>query len=733
MPTIKPKEKRSGPRKKSAEVQDFYRDRSKHGRKELKVDHLHKRHKTLIEKIVNVWSEDREKSGKLFTGFQNRIIELHNQKTFGKDPEDAKRLLAFLTVFGENEYGDDEIKLLSNGTFKNQEEIDDLLTRAYAGEKKWKAGYGKASLHRESDEYNLAILARERIGKDQILFRAATMPQGQIGIARRLSLQLAVHNKFFGHLGEFRTELEGKEMAGTAPGGATEKFARFDLENISAAGTKELLGFIEAGTSSNIEKLLKDEAKNKVSKKTDQISQAESKGYKGIAKACDKKHLKKLRKEGLNRHEDVVSGFSNLEDFLKYVHPDLSFTEGSKLEALLAVGLNDPATLELINTHLNGTVGTPLESSPEKILSVIKGLTEPEQTTLADNLERDAVDQLQQGPWYLKVDAAHTFLERRLDQITDEGEILPKVEFDKLNLKDATYHHAAVLLAHGYREAQLTAQKMDKDKIKQAIKTYFVHDEDGKLIFDAAGKPQFKESQTPDDYKDDIQAKRDAIDLDDIKDEYKDDLGEDDEDVLKHYLVKATVEARRESIARLTADEHPISEANIQVYLPTFLSKYWINDLPVTDATNPNHNTWLTSSKDLTLRGKKTKKKVKKLHNQKMDQAEKQHKRENIIDAELAELGTVQLAGLKENPSASTLDADALPEPTKTEVENIESPDDFPTGNIDQLKDFIAANPHLSHGIDLSILFAMFDAIPQAEITSELNDDQQQQLKQTVA
>ena len=50
MPTIVP-EKKGGSKKRSAEVQDFYRDRSKHGSKEIKVDHLHNRNKSFVEKI----------------------------------------------------------------------------------------------------------------------------------------------------------------------------------------------------------------------------------------------------------------------------------------------------------------------------------------------------------------------------------------------------------------------------------------------------------------------------------------------------------------------------------------------------------------------------------------------------------------------------------------------------------------------------------------------------------
>lgn len=715
MPTIVP-EKKGGSKKRSAEVQDFYRDRSKHGSKEIKVDHLHNRNKSFVEKIVSVWSEDQEKTNKPFTGFQNRIIELHNKKDkFGKDdPEDAKRLLAFLTIFSENDYGDDEIKLLSNGTFKNQEEVDDLLARAFAGEKI--GGF--------SDEQEMAAYARTKISQDLTEFRKAILPQGQIRLVDRLFLSDA----------SVIRRIEEKEIEATAAGATNEQFARFNLEDVSAAGTKELIGFIEAGTSANIENLLAEEAKNKVSNKTDQISQAESKGYKGIAKASSQEHLEKLRQGGFNRHEDLVSGFNNLEDFLKYIHPDLTYTEGSKFDLVMAVALNDPVTLEAVNTYLNGAYGTPLDSSPDKILQVVNDLTNPQKTILATGLEASTVTHLQEGPWYLKVDAAHTFLERRLDQISGEGEILPKVEFNKLDLSQANHRHAAVLMAHGYRQAQLKDQKMSSANIKQAIKTYFVHDENGDLIPDADGKPQFKESQETADYNQGIEDARDAIDQDDIKDEYKGSLADDDPDVLKRYQNLTQAQARDDAINQLTAAGIEINDYNLNRILNTHVSKYWLNGLPVIGATNPNHNVFLNQSKDLVLSGKKAKKKVKKLHNEAMDQAEDKYKRENIKGTELADLGTVSLAGLIENDNAIDIEADDLPEPTKTEVETIAVADDFPTGSVDRLKDFITNNPHLPHGIDLSIVLAAFgDAIQQASLTSEMTDDQQQQLKGMVA
>jgi hypothetical protein len=726
------------PRSGKAEVKDFYNVHGKTGNREVNVSRIHKRQKSLIERVVTIWDQDQKKTGQEFTGFQKRIIELQNNKdNFDGDPENTKRLLAFLTVFGQNGYPPAEITTLTGGTFNSQNDINNFLIRAYSGESKWKAGLGKISLNRESDPQELALLTRQHLQNEHKLFRGAIIPISNLRILRRLSLQLAMRDRWFGHVQpeNFRLSKKSENKQLNFMGGLTpERIAKFDLRT-TPAETKALLAFIEAGTSTNLERLITSEA-SEVSGKTALIEQAKNKGFAGIAEACSQDSLAELRKGGFQRHAETAADINSLDDYRKYIHKDLTSSQASDYETIISVALNDPTSFKDLSTYLN-SLGLPItlnpdSSSPEAFLKALDTLTDPQRVALVAGESTGIINQLKDGPWTLKIDAAHTLLLRRLDQISSESEILPVLEkFENLDLSKANPKQLATLIAHGKKLDQLKGQKATETDISTAITTFFKHNEDGTLILDpTTGKPQFKEGKDPLDYKKDVSDREDLSKYKaQAEDQIKTELGDDDPEVLKHYHVLANAQARIDAIDDIKTSGISMSLNNIDAYTKFHLDNYLVNDLPL--PSNTHYSTLMTNSKNLALKNTEVKKRVAEAQKELRDQAVQTYKRENISKDKLAELGAVSLAGLKQNPySKDMIDSADLPQPTQDEVKDISegtSPDKFSKGNSDKLKAHILANPSSVHGMDLAVLYAIFGSLPP--LAQNLSQEQQEQYK----
>lgn len=711
---------RSGP-----EVKDFYNVQGKRGQREVNVGRIHKRQKSLIERIVTVWDQDQKKTGQDFTGFQKRIIELHNNgDNFDGDPENTTRLLAFLTVFGKNGHTPSQVETLTGGTFNNNDEVSNFLIKIYGGDAKWKLGLGKVSLKRESDPQKLTKLTREYLQQEQKLFRSAVLPLSNLQFPHKILLNIASRDKFFGHIAakDIITKHENKQIHFL--GGGSEKLAKFDLTLTTPGNDKKLLAFIEAGTSSNLENLLTSEA-SEVSGKTGLIEQAKNKGFLGVAEACSQDSLAELRKGGFQRHSETVAGFNTLEDYRKYIHKDLTPSQASDYETIISVALNDPTSFKNLSTYFNRlglpTTLTP-DSSPEAFLKALDSLTEAQRTALVRTKSGDILTQLKDGPWTLKIDAAHTLLLRRLDQIGSEAEVLPVIEkFEDLDLSKANPRQLATLIAYGKKIDQLKGQKASDDDIKEAITTFFKHNEDGSLDLDpTTHKPQFKEGKDPTTYESERNAKKTptAAQLTAAKTEVINSVPHDNTNFLALYKAYATAQAIAD--AGFGATEYQINVAARQ---------YWLNERPLTGS--PHHGTIMTQVKNDLANQSEIKDEIQQKAQEAANKEVAAYERQYISKAKLAELGTVSLAGIKQNhPNAADLDTNHLTQPTKTEVDNIESTDDFDAAlpTYSALKAHILANPSSVHGMDLAILFAIFGSLPPV-LANELSQEQQEQYK----
>lgn len=714
MPDIKPKLETR--RQRTAESGDFYQGLSQYSKRDVTPSRIHERQQPFIKRIVTLWNQGQEKNNKPFTGFQNRIIELHNNaKKFGSDPEDALRLFSFLAVFKENDgtYTDAQINKLTNGTFNSHAEVDTFLARTFEGDKKWKASFGKISLTRESDPDQLAQLSRKALSQEQLKFRASIIPHSQFesfGLSHRLAIHLATKFKHLHLSNDFKHIIETIESG---------DLAKFDLLDPT-----QLQSFLEKGTCANIDSILKGQAEGVSS--SNKVKTAKEKGHKQIASAAEQENLDRLRLNGFQRHAEVMADINSIEDFLQWVHKDLSFDQVSKFEAVLALAKHNPETLTGLLTEL----GLPVNSSPEKIFEFIETLDETTLQTAADNLEVNTIRQLGEGPWYLKTDAAYALLERKLDQISSEAEILPKFEFSKANFENANLHHAASLMAHGFTAEQLSTQKMKESVIKEAITTYFKHDEDDDLIPDASGKPQFKESKEPQTFKQKLRELKELRQYQTpAQNEIRTQLTNDNEEVLIQYQVhadaQAAIDSKNDLIGRGFANPTP---ANINSNKPIFLATYWNsnNNRPIT--SHPHHNAWINSSKTEALTNSSVREQIATLQEELRDKDVAKYHREHISQTTLAQLGTVQLAGLVESPVAS-LPLDDLPEPIRSEVGDITNADDFSAGNVDRLKQYIIDNPSLVRGMNLSVLLAMFSTISET-LLANLSEAEQNQYKQ---
>ncbi|MFH1280543.1 MAG: hypothetical protein ABIJ43_02965 [Candidatus Beckwithbacteria bacterium] len=723
---------RSGP-----EVKDFYNVQGKRGQREVSVGRIHKRQKGLIERIVTVWDQDQKKTGHKFTSFQERIIKLHNNKeNFDGDPENTTRLLAFLTVFGKNNYSPAEISTLTGGTFKDTDEVSNLLVRAYAGDAKWKLGLGKISLKRESNSLELAKLTREQLQKEQKLFRSAILPLSNLQFPHKMLLGIAMRDKWLGHIAakDIITKYEGKQL-NFLGGRPSEKLAKFDFNLTTPGNDKKLLAFIEAGTSVNLENLITSEA-SEVSGKTSLIEQARTKGFLGVAEACSQDNLSELRKGGFQRHAETATDFNSLDDYRKYIHKNLTSAQASDFETIISVALNDPTSFEALVTHL----GISIDSSPEAFLKKLDTLTEAQRTALVTVNSVGTVTQLKEGPWTLKIDAAHTLLLRRLDQISSEAEILPVLEkFEDLDLSKANPKQLVTLIAHGKKLDQLKDQKASEEDIKEAVTTFLKHNEDGKLILNASHKPQFKEGKEQAIYKSEHDAKKTptTAQLTTAKTEVQSSLPDNHEEVTKayHRIVKQQhADIFNREFTRLT--NPPLNwENNRAAERATIIANnernaMWDKDNQEPDNTYTNYNTLLAQAKTTALTSQPLKDEIAKKAQEAADKEASAYERQYISKDKLAELGTVSLAGLKQNPNAADLDPTHLSEPTKTEVETIDSADDFDaaTPTTTNLKAHILANPSSVQGMDLAILFAIFGSLPSI-LAQNLNQEQQEQYK----
>jgi hypothetical protein len=386
-------------------------------------------------------------------------------------------------------------------------------------------------------------------------------------------------------------------------------------------------------------------------------------------------------------------------------------------------------------------LGLKPDVSPATIFEKIDSMDQATLQTIADDLESDIIDRIKNGPWYLKVDTVHDLLNRRLDQISAESEILPKIEFDRLDLSKADFKNAAFLMAHGYTRQQLLDKGMKESEIDKATETYFKTDEDGTIIPDADGKPQFKESVKPDDFKTEIKTRQTPTQAQktQAKTEIKASLPDNHEEVIKIY--RRLAKQKQEEIYNQLLTKYtspPYNWSTQKAHEQSILladseyKKIWDTTNNEPDNTYPDYSALLKQAKSKALASQPLKDQIAARAQELADAEVQTYKREHISQTELAELGTVQLAGLIQNPDAASIETDDLAEPTKSQVKNITGSDDFSTGSVAELKNFISTHPHLVRGIDLALLLAIFDAIPQA-LAANLTESEQEQFKQMVA
>jgi len=689
------------------EVQHFYKGVSKFGQREVNVSSIHARQKNLIERIVTLWDQDYQETNKPFTAFQNRIIELHNNgDNFGQDPEDATRLFAFLTVFGKTGYSDAKIKTLTQGTFASQKEVDAFVSKAFEGDKRWAAGFGDLKLKNlvtlEKNPAKLATLARESLQREQLKFRAAIVPHSQfnrLGLIHRLSIHASTEIGFI-HTDTFIEKAVTKAE--------NSKFAKFDLKD-----PDKLLQFIEKNTASNIENIITQNSE-KVSK-SDKISIAREKGFTAIADASEASNQERLNLEAVQRHREITAGWSETEltDCLKWINPDLDFSQASKFETVLSIARHDPDLYPKLAKELS----LPENASITTILETISHTEAAKLETIGKKFEADAALAVKNGPYYLKIDAAQDLLARRLEQIAGQPEALKEIKFEKLNLKDAPEGTFATLLASGKSRSELIARGATDEQINKDVKKFFKTDEDGDPEPDSSGKFQWKDSQTEANFKKDI---KDAKDLKKYQPaaekEVEDSFGDDHKAVVENYRIIAVAHAA--SVAASTSG----------IAFNAELNKYIIDGTPISDLSiNPNYNTWMTQARQKALTSEDGKQRVAKVQERLRDEKLKDYHRHNIKQSELASLGEINLAALV---IKDEIDINKLPEPTKTNTEGLIDPT---TNTISEagLEKFIKGHPDLVRGSDLATLFAIFDGLSQGT-AALLASDQQKSFNQMI-